>query len=238
MFYIILTLYPLNKLKPDKMATVEEILSAMVDNLDTARGQVIALRVQRNEARALNDVLKAQLDETKAQVIALQAQLEQLSQGTSGGGWPLSFPKVPKAATEREIVVVAVALADADADALAAKEEEAKPDAVAKARGEILLDLFSTLASLPRPVVPGVLIANLTSLLDRMPSRGEIAEILNILMEGRDPTPFQGMFEELAKKSQIMVAESATMKATPEYAKAESEFVQIAMSMYRWIKGL
>ena len=225
------------------MPTIDEILGAIAEKLrsiqaqlDEAKAQVIMLQAQRDEALAQVIMLQAQRDEALAQVIMLQAQLEQLSQCASGektlsgGGGPLSFPKVPEAAAEREMVVVAVALA--------AKEEEAKPDAVAEARNEILLDLFSTLASLPRSVAQGVLIANLTSLLDRMPSREEIASMLSILMEGRDPTPFQGMFEELAKKSQIMSAESGTMKATPEYAKAESEFVQIAMSMYRWIKGL
>ena len=92
MFYIILTLYPLNKLKPDKMPTIEEIVAA-VEELKSAQARVAELQ------RWL-------------------AQFEQfpghLSQGTAcapplKGGGQLQFPEVPEAAEMKGSTEVVVA---------------------------------------------------------------------------------------------------------------------------------
>jgi multidrug efflux pump subunit AcrA (membrane-fusion protein) len=188
------------------------------------------------ELQALNDDAQVQLDKAQARVAELQAQIAKLQELLEQPSQKRQEPVVAKKGETKPDAAEAVALADA----AAAAEEEAEPGALAVAAAAAedragLVFYYLFLFAKPGPVDRSDLIAILTSLVSLKPSPREISSTLRMLMEDQDPTPFQKMFENLAEKSQIMTTESATMKATPEFAKAEMEFVQVAVDMYRWV---
>ena len=207
MFYIILTLYPLNKLKPDKMPTVEEIVAA-VEELKSAKARVAELERWLKQFE--------QFPEEPKQGTACAPPLK--------GGGQLQFPEVPEAA-EMEGSTEVVVAEKTERGAAAAEED----------RHQALWELFFNLSNKYELGDIKAELTKLVNLKPSPEEISSTLRLLMDRVDEEYLSRFQELFNLLTESSQIISKESATLEATPEFEEAEGKFLQYAVLLYRLI---